>query len=351
VVTELLAVVGGHDHCGPRARREERVLQPPERRVRRGDLGIVAVDVTLAERVVRVRLVGLVGAEQVHPGEERPSGGRVLQVALELSQPLLALCELDPPVLEVERPLAERLETRPVDEEHGWRVKGCRAVAVRAEEPGPGVRVESHPLQEERAHVLAGHERGDGVRGVRSGRVSFAEARALGGQAVEDARRWSPVAVGTHVIGAQRVDRDEQEVPSAKVEAQSARGARASGRCRERRLEGCLVPGGGRSDARSERHGLRRHRRRFDQDEPKVIEVREATSAARHGEGDDGSKPERQHPSTRAAGGGGLRPEGEQSGRRQSERAERQGQVEGRVQAHQHEAIRKLERDERDEHG
>src|SRR6185503_13075990 len=160
VVAELFAVIGGQDDDGTRPLRDERCDDFSERRVCRRDLRVVAVDVAIPEGMLRVRLVRLVGAEQVHPGEQRAIAGRFSEVALDLSESFGALGELDPAVLEVERAPLQVLEVHRIDEEDGRRVERGGAVAVRAQEARPRVRIVAHPLEQERPHVFSRHEGG-----------------------------------------------------------------------------------------------------------------------------------------------------------------------------------------------
>jgi hypothetical protein len=167
VLAELLAVIGGDDHHRVGARRAHRRHHRAEPGVGRGDLGVVTIDVAIAEGVLGVGLVRLVGLEEVHPEEEAAIFGLPGEVGLHRLGALGGGGELDAAVLEVEGALAHGGEALAVDEEDRGRVEGGSAVAVMAQVRGPGLGVVAQAHEDERPHVLAGHDRGDGVGGVR----------------------------------------------------------------------------------------------------------------------------------------------------------------------------------------
>ncbi len=68
-------------------------------------------------------------------------------------------------------------------------------------------------LAEEARRVTRGEQRVDGRVGARSLRARVFEEVALGGQRIEAWARRPPVAVGAQVIGAQRVDEHDDDVP------------------------------------------------------------------------------------------------------------------------------------------
>jgi hypothetical protein len=224
VFAELLAVIGGDDHGGVRSGGAESRHDRAERRVRRRDLGVVAIDVAIAECILRVRLVRLVGPEQVHPHEQLLLRGGRGQILLHLPDAPLALGELHPAILEIEVAVAKRLESRRIDEEDGRRVKRGRAVTVESQEACPGVGIDPRVLQQERPHVLAGHQRRNGVRRMRRRSVRPLEYRSFFREAIEIRCRRSLVTISADVIRAQSVDGHEQEVATAKIERTFDRG-------------------------------------------------------------------------------------------------------------------------------
>ena len=71
VLVELLAVVGRDDDDRARPPRPHLGDEPSDGGVGVGDLAVVAIDVARAEREAVVRVVGLVGLEEVDPDERR----------------------------------------------------------------------------------------------------------------------------------------------------------------------------------------------------------------------------------------------------------------------------------------
>src|SRR5262249_3950313 len=134
--------------------------------IRRGDLGVVAILVAIAETELRVHIVWLVWLEEGDPEKYVRRLRHPVEVGPHLPCPRRRPREPHFAVLEIEGAVAEGPETFAVDEEDGGRVEGRRAIAVAPEVERPGFRVVAEPLQKKRAHVLARHEGRDGVRGV-----------------------------------------------------------------------------------------------------------------------------------------------------------------------------------------
>ena len=135
VLAELFAMIGGDDHhrVGPAFLDGAHDLT--DAFVGRRDLAVVPIDVSIPERVLGVRHVGLVRFEQMHPQEEPVIGAQPFEVTLDGLRSLVGIGEFDARVFEVEPAIAKGSEQLLVDEEDGRRVERRRAVPVSTEEP------------------------------------------------------------------------------------------------------------------------------------------------------------------------------------------------------------------------
>ena len=232
---------------------------------------MAVVDRPAGQGLVAGRQAPGLGAEQVVAGEElgelarrrvgavridvvQPDEGRLRPVVLagpaeeapvELGQRLL-LAELAVD-LEAARKTLVGGQHRVADEGRG-------AVAGRAQGLGDGRRLVGDAHLVGRHAVLAGRQAGQ-VRGHRrSGlgqeRDHVRVVQRLGGEGIDAGRGLARVALEREVVGAQRVDRDEQDVPAL------GRRAAAAGSAQERQ-RGPLPDG-----SRGRAHGLRGRRRR-----------------------------------------------------------------------------------------
>ena len=220
VGAEPLAVIGQHHDRGPprRPRLLERGDQLPDEVVGERDLAAVGVaGVALAER--RRGCVGRVRVEQVDPGEERPAavlGQPVRRVRGGLRPRPLAAPRAGVVVPQV---VVEQLEPLPQpeqarggergDEGRGRpaapaQLLGQRGDVVRQPEAG----VVAHAV---RRRVEPREDRGVGRRRQRDGGPGARHARPLRGQRVQVRRGHRGGAVARDVVGAQRVERDQQQ--------------------------------------------------------------------------------------------------------------------------------------------
>ena len=97
------------------------------------------------------------------------------------------------------------------------------------------------------ARIETGEERGVGRERPGRRRVGLLEENALGGEPVQERRSRARVAVASEVIGAQRVERDQQEIP----------GLRRLRRSRPRRPRSPAAAGSlGKPDPEQAEHGV-----------------------------------------------------------------------------------------------
>ena len=148
VLPELLTVIGGDEDHRTGVARPHHPQELPYGVIGEGHLRVVAIHVPGPEIVARVGFVGLVGTEEVQPKEKPLLCGLLRQVVADLPEALLAFCELDLGVLEVEAGLLEAPKARRVDEEDRRRIEGGGSITVGAEQPRPGVRVLPRPLEQ-----------------------------------------------------------------------------------------------------------------------------------------------------------------------------------------------------------
>jgi hypothetical protein len=226
VLAERLPVIGQHGHHRIRLvpRGPQPLEHPAELRVRVGDLTVVRPPRELRP-IGLGRVVGSMGIVEVHPDEERrvrgrrqPAEGRVDHVA----RGTLGPRPRDRAVLEV---LAEGVEALPEAEGGGDGVgahEGRGAVPAALEERGQGLmfRVEreddvvADPVH---GRVEAGEDRGMRGSGHRHRALRLLEAHAAGGERVQARRPGRGVAVRAHVVRAEGVDGDEEEIGWARA--------------------------------------------------------------------------------------------------------------------------------------
>ena len=236
VLVELLAVIGGEDDHRVRLALAHGRDQPADRRVGVGDLAVVAVDVAVAEREPVVPVVGLVRLEEVDPDERRAAAAPGRSTRRPDSTRLLASMYSNFTYSKSKFVVRVGLQLLRVDEEHRGRIERGRPPAVGAQHRRERLVALAGRQPRQRREVFARQHRRDRERRVRRLRVGVREARAARGQRVDVGRRRARVAVGADVVGAQRVDGDQQDV---RVGA-----ARAVGQRRQRDLGGVALGGG-----------------------------------------------------------------------------------------------------------
>ena len=223
VIAERLAVIAGDDDEGGGRRAAQIVEERRKRRVDGGHLAVVRLVRVLAVEGRR-RLVRRVGIEDVHPLEERRAwlallvgeprarerhDGRRRALGHDELGRLARLAE--PVVVDVEagvQPEA-RVQRKRADE-------GARRVAGLLEQRGDRRRARGEPVAAVLAHAVLVRvfaRQDAGVRGQRERRlrVREGEAHAFRGEPVERGRARG-AAVAAERVGAERVDRDEQDV-------------------------------------------------------------------------------------------------------------------------------------------
>ncbi len=227
---ELLAVIAEHDHdrVGKPSARLERLEQAAHLAVGVGDLGVVGAN--MARRKLRGELGGgvvrRVRIVEVHPAEERARVG-LAQPGERACHHLVAAAldgiEPGPDVggeVEVVKIVREALRNAPAAVEYEGADEAAGAITLRGKDLGHRreavVDMEAGVV----AHAVIGRERaceerGVGGKGQRRRRRRVGEAGAPRGEAVDDGRLRRAVAIGAHVIRAQRVERDDEHVGRA----------------------------------------------------------------------------------------------------------------------------------------
>ena len=223
VLAQSLAMVRGHEDEGARrpALRLQEPQQPAELRVHEGDLAVVGA-AGEPRREVRRRLVGRVGVEVVDPEEPRGRrprfqprpgrGRRLVRGTLHVGRaaPVLAVGQVIVVHVEPAREAEAPVQREPGDE-------GRRPVPRVVEGLGQGGDGLGQHEVAVVAHAVAKRGEPGEDRGVRRCRERHVgdrgrEARAAGGQRVEDGGRGAGVTVAADVVGAEGVDGDEQDV-------------------------------------------------------------------------------------------------------------------------------------------
>ena len=225
VVAEPFPVVGCDHQKGPleQASGLERLAQSSDQAVRVGDLRVVG-PLRIARRERLGRLVGVVRLEQVQPQEERR--------ARHLVEPGLGLPDrLRPPTLDgrqiqhariLDLELVVVAVEAPVDPPPPVQDEGADEASGAAARGGEILGQRRQPLVQRIADVLAdtvnrgvdaGHDRA--VRGESEGhrRHRVLEQDALAREPVEMRRLDLCVAVAAQTVGAQRIDRHQDDVP------------------------------------------------------------------------------------------------------------------------------------------
>jgi hypothetical protein len=220
VLSEPLSVIGGDGDEQPPDRPRARGRQDAaEARVRVGDLALVrAARERLALR--RGRVVRSVRVVEVHPREERPrlladpglGGGRDLAAApLGLQDGGALHVALDAVVVAVE---AARETEAPVQHVRADERAGRVPARLQHGRERPGLRGEHvRPVV---VHAVVrrlqpGEDRRVGRQGQRHRRPGVLHHEALGRQRVDLRRPARTRAVDAHPVGAQRVDRDQED--------------------------------------------------------------------------------------------------------------------------------------------
>ncbi len=311
--------------------------QTPDGRVGVGDLAVVAIDVAAAERVAVVGLVRLVRLEEVDPHERALRVG-VGVIRQHLIDPLLRVDELELHVFEVEVRIRVALQLVPVDEEHRRRVERGRAPAELAQHGGDRIVMLPGRHPGHRREILRGQHRRDRKRRVRRLRVRAREAHAVRGQRVDGRRGRARVAVGADVVGAKRVDGDQQDV--------GLRPARPVGQRRQRDVGGAAFGHGDRRRAQRHRDGVQRQRRHR---RPLVRRVAHHLAGAQLDDRPHARHTRHRHRQRQPRRA--LRPLHAQArgDHEQRQRQDGQRRVEPAVEPRQHPAVRGLRADRRDD--
>ena len=275
MVEELLSVIGGHDHDGllERAALAQLAEEIFEALIELADLRIVEIDQMRAIVGVEVDLLAQEGEQLARGSVHRP----VIGLAELLGKARLrAIIAVDVEVVKEQEegtpvPGREPLQA-PRAHAIGRAEGGGRAAALRPgrdgdvaleaaaqaetrphEDPAHESRRGETPLVQRRrerrqivrqrelfghhavlARIETGEQRGVGGKRPGGGRVGLLEENALGGEPVQERRSRARVAVGSQVIGAQRVERDQQEIPELRSFAAAGR----DGRDREQQPDG-----------------------------------------------------------------------------------------------------------------
>ena len=221
VLSERLAVVREHRDHGVAlvARGAKPGEQPPELRIRERDLAVVRPPGELRP-IGLGRIVGSVRIVEVRPDEEGrlPGLGEPAEgIVHDLVRPALGARARDRALLEV---LGEDVEPLPEAEGGRHRIgpyERGRTIALGLEQRGESLVARIERKDDVVADAVDGRVQAGEDRGVRGARerhraLGLLEPDAAGGQGIQGRGRGLPVAVDADVIGAQRVDRDEQQV-------------------------------------------------------------------------------------------------------------------------------------------
>ena len=214
VIAEPLPVVGGHDDSGLIERGPQARQEPAQLVIDVGNLPVVGVEVGKRGRRGVVR-VGVVEVDELKEGSR---GVALLQLGQGgvhhlAGAPFRLVPRPEGVVVPVEAAIEAvgRVEGEGPDDRH-------RLVALAAERLGQGRDVVGESEQAVGAdsvlrRIEAGEHRGVGGCGEGDRGVRLKEDRTLRGESIQGGGPRRLMAVGSHAIGPQGVDRDQQDVP------------------------------------------------------------------------------------------------------------------------------------------